>query len=90
MRGAYIFTETQLSTGTMVEMTFTLPSEITLSEEMRVRCQARVLRATPADEKSKPGAAVHFESYEYLTASENVTTTTAFDRLSPLHEHANT
>ena len=90
MRGAYIFTETQLSTGTMVEMTLTLPSEITLSEEMRVRCQARVLRATSADEKSKPGAAVHFESYEYLTASENVATTTAFDRLSPLHEHANT
>lgn len=90
MRGAYIFTETPLSTGATVEMTLTLPSEITLGEEMRVRCQACVLRATPANEKSKPGAAVHFESYEYLAAAESVTTTAAFDRLFPLHEHANT
>lgn len=87
MRGAYFYTESPLSEGTLIEMTLTLPSEITLSEEMRVRCLARVLRTTPEDVKKKAGTAVHFESYEYLTPSANVTATAAFDRLSPLHEH---
>jgi PilZ domain len=87
MRGAYFYTESPLSEGTVIEVTLTLPSEITLSEEMRVRCRARVLRTTPADAKKKPGTAVHFESFEYLTPSANVTSSTAFERLSPLHEH---
>ena len=86
-RGAFLYTEAPLSEGTAVELTLTMPSEITLGEQMRVRCRGKVLRATPPDGKSKAGIAVHFESYEYLDARPDLATN-AFDRLSPLHEHA--
>ena len=86
-RGAYLYTESPLTEGTAVELTLTMPSEITLGERMRVRCKGRVLRVAQADGKSKSGAAVHFESYEYLAAQEELTTSACFDRLSPLHEH---
>jgi hypothetical protein len=86
-RGAYLYTEALLPEGTAVELTLTMPSEITLGEQMRVRCKGKVLRAMPPDGKSKAGIAVHFESYEYLDARPEVATAT-FDRLSPLHEHA--
>jgi hypothetical protein len=87
-RGAYLYTESPVPEGTALELTLTMPSEITLGEQMRVRCKGRVLRAAQPDGKSKPGIAVHFESYEYLTAQAELTTSASFDRLSPLHEHA--
>jgi hypothetical protein len=86
-RGAYVYTEYPLKEGAAVELTLTMPSEITLGEKMRVRCKGRVVRAAIPDGKSKPGIAVHFDNYEYLTGAEDVTTTSSFDRLSALHEH---
>src|SRR5258708_10643882 len=43
-RGAFLFTDMALSEGANIELTLKMPSEITLGESMRVRCQARVLR----------------------------------------------
>jgi hypothetical protein len=50
----------------MIEMTLVLPSEVTLTEEMSVRCSARVLRLEFHQERAKPAAAVKIERYEYL------------------------
>jgi hypothetical protein len=50
----------------MIEMTLVLPSEVTLTEEMSVRCSARVLRLEFHRERAKPAAAVKIERYEYL------------------------
>ena len=49
-RGMFFFAETALPDGAVVELTFTMPSEITLAENMPVRCRGRVLRtsASPA------------------------------------------
>ena len=41
-RGAFFYTDFQLAEGDAVELTFVMPSEITLTENMRVRCRGRV------------------------------------------------
>jgi hypothetical protein len=56
-RGAFLFTDMALSEGAEVELTLKMPSEITLGENMRVRCRGRVLRVVkPAEKGWKPAA----------------------------------
>lgn len=56
-RGAFLFTDLALSEGAEIELTLKMPSEITLGENMRVRCRGRVLRIVrPADTSWKPAA----------------------------------
>ncbi len=43
-RGAFLFTDMALSEGAEIELTLEMPSEITLGENMRVRCRGSVLR----------------------------------------------
>ena len=66
-RGVFLFTEAELAEGSTVELTFTMPSEITLTESMRVRCRGRVLRCSQSSAE-KHGVAVQLDSYEYLPA----------------------
>jgi hypothetical protein len=77
-RGVFFFTDAPLEVGAEIELTLRMPSEITLGENMPVRCRGRVLRvvrpAGSAEELSsagraetKIGVAVRFEGYEYLT-----------------------
>jgi hypothetical protein len=47
-------------------MTLIMPSEVTLTEDMSVRCSARVLRLEFNREREKSAAAVKIERYEYL------------------------
>ena len=75
-RGAFLFTDMALTEGANIELTLKMPSEITLGESMRVRCQARVLRIVkPIDNsnsvdvrsaETKIGVAVCLSGYEYL------------------------
>lgn len=74
-RGVFLYTEAALSEGDAVELTFTMPSEITLAESMRVRCQSRVLRSSVAGTGQRNGVAVHLDSYEYLPSIECESTT---------------
>ncbi len=78
-RGIFFYAETSaermLPEGAVVELTFTMPSEITLAESMAVRCRGRVLRASAsqvghpqADQRN--GIAVQFDSYQYLPSDE--------------------
>ena len=48
-RGAFLFTDMALSEGAEIELTLKMPSEITLGENMRVRCRGRVLRIVKPD-----------------------------------------
>jgi hypothetical protein len=66
-RGAFFYTDFQVGEGDAVELTFVMPSEITLTENMRVRCRGRVTRVLQVE--SKFGVAVHLEGYEYLAAA---------------------
>jgi hypothetical protein len=49
-RGVFFLTGAALHEGDEIELTLTMPSEITLGENMRVRCRGRILRMVkPAD-----------------------------------------
>ena len=74
-RGIFFYAETTLPEGAVVELTFTMPSEITLGENMPVRCRGRVLRASPSPVDHslvgpRNGIAVQLDSYEYLPPNE--------------------
>jgi hypothetical protein len=69
-RGVFLYAEAALGEGDSVELTFTMPSEITLGESMRVRCQGRVLRAGVPGTGQRNGVAVQLDTYEYLPAIE--------------------
>jgi hypothetical protein len=69
-RGIFFYAETSLRQGAVVELTFTMPSQITLGESMPVRCRGRVLRSSAAPGAQRNGIAVQLDSYQYLPASE--------------------
>ncbi len=81
-RGIFFYADAVLPEGAVVELTFTMPSEITLGESMPVRCRGRVLRASAPQgghtEASQPkasqrnGIAVQLDSYQYLPANEPI------------------
>jgi len=74
-RGIFFYAEAALPEGAVVELTFTMPSEITLTENMPVRCGGRVLRASSSHDGhshlgERNGIAVHLDSYQYLPSNE--------------------
>jgi hypothetical protein len=98
-RGAFFFTDMALSEGTEIELTLEMPSEITLGENMRVRCRGQILRILKATDtrwklpeaaeiKSPPietkiGVAVCLKCYEYLPEVDHPSAD--FRRISALH-----
>ncbi len=64
-RGAFFFLENRLPEGAVIEMTLTLPSEITLTESIKVRCKGRVVRLLDKMEVGKIGTAVVIEQYDF-------------------------
>lgn len=64
-RGAFFFLENRLPEGTTIEMTLTLPSEITLTESIKVRCKGRVVRVIEQAPGAKVGTAVVIEQYDF-------------------------
>jgi hypothetical protein len=73
-RGIFFYAETtaekMLPEGAVVELTFTMPSEVTLAENMPVRCRGRVLRASVSLAGQRNGIAVQLDSYQYLAPDE--------------------
>jgi PilZ domain len=83
-RGAFFYTDFEVAEGDAVELTLMMPAEITLTENMRVRCRGRVTRVLPVERKF--GVAVHLEGYEYLSATESAAQASAsFPRVSGGH-----
>lgn len=68
-RGLSIVAELSVAVGDAVELIFTMPSEVTLGENMRVRAQGRVLRA-PSSSTARGGIAVRLDSYQHLPSPE--------------------
>ncbi len=69
-RGMFLYTDMVLRTGDDLELVLNMPSEITLSEDVRVRCQVRVLRVLPAATSHKSGVAVLVKNYEFLKEAQ--------------------
>ncbi|MGA7291223.1 MAG: PilZ domain-containing protein [Terriglobales bacterium] len=72
-RGIFLYAETPLPQGAVVELTFTMPSEVTLAETMPVRCHGHVLRASSSLIGQLNGIAVQLDSYQYLPSNQPIT-----------------
>jgi hypothetical protein len=53
-RGVFFFTDAAFAEGAPIELTLNMPSEITLGDDMRVRCQGSVLRVAMPPDLSQP------------------------------------
>lgn len=84
-RGVFLCTDLLLAEGDAVELTFTMPSEVTLAEAMRVRCQGKILRVLAAAGDAKCFAAVQLAKYEYLPQESD---SPAFSRIPAMADRA--
>src|SRR5271156_2492330 len=68
-RGVFLFTDMALNEGAEIELTLKMPSEITLGDNMRVRCRGSVLRIVkPADNNWAAAAETEVSSDETESA----------------------
>ncbi len=63
-RGALFELKNSLPEGTIVELLLTLPADITLSEDIHVRCRARVVRIVERSHENR-NIAVLIEKYDF-------------------------
>ena len=68
-RGAFFYLGSDLAEGTPLELILTLPAEITLTEDIRVRCKARVVRIDSIN-GGKTGVAAEIEQYDFVGAND--------------------
>jgi hypothetical protein len=65
-RGMFFLAQPRLAVGSNIEVTLTLPPQITLTESLRVRCRARVVRVEHDSVGRQVGAAALIEQYEFV------------------------
>jgi len=68
-RGVFFYLDQAPSTGTRIEVTLTFPPHITLTEAVRVRFIARVIRVENPLPSARIGVAAMIEDYEFLRSS---------------------
>jgi hypothetical protein len=65
-RGAFFYLDRSLAAGSRVDITVTLPPHVTLTEPVRVRFSARVVRVDAPMPGSRVGNAVLIDGYEFV------------------------
>jgi len=64
-RGVFFYTESNMNEGTSIEFVMTLPSEVTLTEPIRVHCTGTVVRVDDPS-AAEQGIAVAIEKYDFV------------------------
>ena len=64
-RGVYIYLDSEIAEGVPMEFVMTLPTEITLSDPIRVRCAGHVLRVEKHADRH--GVAVSIDRYDFMS-----------------------
>ena len=65
-RGVFFYLDRPLAEGARIEVTMTFPPHVTLTEPVRVRFTARVVRVENSHSASSIGVAAMIEEYEFL------------------------
>jgi PilZ domain len=65
-RGVFFYLDRTVSAGTRLEVTLTFPPHITLTDPVRVRFMARVIRVENPLPSARIGTAALIEDYEFL------------------------
>jgi len=68
-RGVFFYLDRPLSEGTKLEVTLTFPPHVTLTDPVRIRFSARVVRVENSDPSARVGTAAVIENYEFLHAN---------------------
>jgi hypothetical protein len=68
-RGVYFYLDRAVEEGTRLEMTLTFPPHVTLTDSVKVRFTARVVRVEAPLPASRIGIAAIIEEYEFLRAA---------------------
>ena len=68
-RGVYFYLDRAVASGTALEVTLTFPPHVTLTEAVRVRFRARVIRVEKPSPSLRIGTAVMIEDYEFLRSN---------------------
>lgn len=67
-RGVFFYLDRPLPAGTPCEVTLTFPPHITLTDAVRVRFTARVIRVESPLPSARVGTAAMIEDYEFVRA----------------------
>ena|SRR5438874_8776020 len=65
-RGIYFYLDRWMKQGSQVEVTMSFPPQVTLTEPVRVRFLARVVRVEPESPATRVGVAAMIEEYEFI------------------------
>ena len=68
-RGVFFYLNRALASGTRCEVTLTFPPHITLTDAVRVRFTARVIRVEAPLPSARIGTAAMIEDYEFLRSA---------------------
>jgi hypothetical protein len=68
-RGVYFYSDRPVPAGTSCEVTLTFPPHVTLTDAVRVRFTARVIRSESPMPSSRVGTAAMIEDYEFLRSN---------------------
>jgi hypothetical protein len=79
-RGVFFYLDRPLPAGTSCEVTLTFPPHITLTDAVRVRFTARVIRVESPLPSLRVGTAAMIEDYEFLRSNGNADIFGAFQQ----------
>ena len=65
-RGVFFYLDRAIAAGTKLEVTLTFPPHVTLTDAVRVRFTARVIRVESPLPSARVGTAAMIEDYEFL------------------------
>lgn len=68
-RGVFFYLDRVISAGTKLEVTLTFPPHVTLTDAVRVRFRARVIRVESPLPSARIGVAALIEDYEFLRSN---------------------
>jgi len=71
-RGVFFYLDRELAEGSRIEVTLTFPPHVTLTDSVRVRFLARVIRAEAPLPASRIGVAALIEEYEFLRSNPGI------------------
>lgn len=65
-RGVFFYLDRVVEAGTKIDVTLTFPPHVTLTDAVRIRFKARVIRVENPLPSSRVGTAAMIEEYEFL------------------------
>jgi hypothetical protein len=68
-RGVFFYLDRAVSAGTKLQVTLTFPPHVTLTDAVRVRFTARVIRVENPLPSARIGTAAMIEDYEFLRSN---------------------